>query len=122
MLRLRPPPKRFRPVAEAMQCSAVLRLFPFVGFLQIPPCLVECAKSIVVGLNRLAIFVYRALALAGDVKNLTQLDAAPNFSPSRFAVAVERCAVGICCGLIISLQEEDISDSIVGQRTVLVDV
>src|SRR5579871_1798560 len=66
------------------------------GFLQIPSGFFQSPECIVVGLQRLAVLVDRALPLPGDVKNFPQLYAAPDFRPSRIAIAVDRFPVGIC--------------------------
>src|SRR5271155_2708492 len=83
--------------------SLVRRFFfwPLVGFLQILAGFFQRAEGVVVGLQGLAIFVHGALALAGNVENLAQLQVAPDFGPARVAVAVERLAVGVGGGLKI---------------------
>jgi hypothetical protein len=58
------------------------------GLLKISSCLIECALRIVVGLQRLAIFVGCAFALSSDIEDFTQLNMAPNFGPSWLAVTV----------------------------------
>ena len=68
-------------------------------FLQILPRFVQSALGVVVGLQRLAVFVGGALALSGDVENLAQLDMAPDFGPARLAIAVQAVAVGVGGGL-----------------------
>ena len=47
---------------------------------------------------------------------------APDFGPARFAIAVEALTIGIGRRLVIPLDEEDLGNPVVGQRTVLVDV
>ena len=64
-------------------------------FLQVATSLVKSTLSIVVGLQRLAIFVGGALALPGDVEDFAELDVAPDFGPSRFAIAVERVSIRV---------------------------
>src|SRR6476659_6458567 len=93
----------------------------FIWLLQISPRLVLRALRIVVGLNGLAVFVSRALALAGGIENLAQADMAPDFCPSRFSVTVQAVAVGVGRRLIVVLQKEDFCNSIVCQRAVLVN-
>ena len=66
-----------------------------VSFLKITPRLIESALCVVVGLNRLAVLVGGALALSGNVEDLSQLNVAPDFSPARLAIAIQRVAVGI---------------------------
>src|SRR5580693_10307843 len=46
---------------------------------------------------------------------------APNLGPPRIAVAVKRVAVSIGGGLVILLQEEDLGNAVMRQRTVLID-
>src|ERR1700683_1832257 len=101
---------------------AALFLGPLVGLLQIFPGFFEGSEGIVMGLESLAVFIDGAFALTGDVENLAQLDAAPNFGPARLSVSVDRRAVGIGRGLIISLQEEDFGNAVVGEGTVLVEI
>src|SRR5580658_8161872 len=95
---------------------------PLVGFLQIFAGFFEGSEGVVVGLGSLAVFVDGAFALAGDVKNLAQLDAAPDFGPARLTVAVNRRAVGVGRGLVVALVEENLGDAVVGKGTVLVEV
>src|SRR5437899_12193486 len=71
----------------------LLFLGTFVGLLQILARFFERPKGIVVRLHSLAIFVDGAFALAGHVEDLAQLNAAPDFSPARFAVAVDSFAI-----------------------------
>ena len=47
---------------------------------------------------------------------------APYFGPARLSVAVDGRAVGVGRGLVVSLQEENLRDAVVGQGTVLVEV
>ena len=91
------------------------------GLLQILPRFIQRALCVVVGLQRLPVFVGGALALSRDVENLAQLDVAPDLGPARLAIAVQAVAVGVGRGLEVTLQEENLGDAIVGQRTVLVD-
>ena len=79
---------------------------------------IERVLGVVVGLQRLAIFVGRAFALTGQVEDHAQLDMAPNFGPARLAVAVERFAISICRRLIVVLQEENFGNAVVRQRAV----
>jgi hypothetical protein len=63
--------------------------FPLVGLLLITTGFVKRALRVVVRLQRLAIFVGRAVALAGGVEDLAELHVAPDFGPARIAIAVE---------------------------------
>src|SRR5437667_12414126 len=94
----------------------------FVRLLQVSPRLVQSALSIVVSLNGLTIFVRRALALPGDVKNLAELNVAPDLRPTRLAIPVQ--AIAICIGrrLKVVLQEKYFGHAIVCQRAVLVNL
>src|SRR6478735_1800420 len=94
----------------------------FIWLLQIPSGLIQRALSVVVGLQRLAVFVGGAFALPGNVKNFAQLYMAPNLGPARIAIAVQRIAIGVRRGLIVVLQKEDFSDAVVRERAVLVDL
>src|SRR5215469_4818858 len=64
-----------------------------VRFLQIPSRFIERALSIVVGLDRLPVLIRRALPLPGKVEYLAELNVAPNFRPTRLAVAIQAIAV-----------------------------
>ena len=90
--------------------------------LQIFPRFFQRSLGVVVGLQGLAVLVHRAFPLSGDVKDLAQLNVAPNLGPARLAVAVERVAIGIGRGLIVFLLEEDLRNPVVRQRTVLADL
>src|SRR5277367_6703203 len=95
---------------------------PLVSLLQILSRFFQRAESVVVGLGGLAVFVDGAFALAGDIENLSQLDAAPDLGPARFAVAVDGFAIGVGRGLVVPLIEENIRDAVVRERTVLVEI
>ena len=90
--------------------------------LQIFPRFIQRALSVVVGLQRLAVFISGALALSRDVKDLSQLNVAPDLGPPRLAIAVQAVSVGVGRSLEVALEEENLGNTIVGQRTVLVDV
>ena len=92
------------------------------GFCRYLPRFVQRALRVVVGLQRLAIFVGGALALSGQVEDLAQLNVAPDFGPARLAVAVERLAIGVRRRLVVVLQKEHLGNAVVRQRAVLVDV
>src|SRR6266436_2094722 len=85
------------------------------GFLQIPPGFIQGALGVVVGLQGLTIFIGGAFALTGDVKDLPQLDVAPDFGPARLAISVQTLAIGICRSLVVALQEEHLGDAVVRQ-------
>src|SRR6266850_4898698 len=95
-------------------------LWPLIRRFEILAGLFESALGIVVGLNGLAVFIDRALALAGHIEDLAQLHVAPDFGPAGLAVAVDGVAIGIGGGLEVALQEEDFRDAVVGQPAVLV--
>src|SRR5260370_37872410 len=97
-------------------------LWPLEGLLQILTGFFQCAEGVVVGLDGLPVFIDGALALAGDIEDLAELDVAPDFRPARVAVAVDRRAIGVGGGLIVSLQKENFCDAVVGEGAVLVDV
>src|SRR6185437_546514 len=69
--------------------SVPLLPFPLVRLLQVFARFVQSALRIVSRLNGLAVFVHRARALAGNVKNLAQHDVAPDFRPSRLGITVQ---------------------------------
>src|SRR5271168_1447141 len=92
------------------------------SFLQILPRLIQRALSVVVGLQSLAILVGGAFALPGNVKDLAELDMAPNLGPARIAVAVERIPISVGGCLIVFLCEEHFGNTVVGERTVFVDL
>src|ERR1700752_3594813 len=69
------------------------RFRPLVRLLQVLAGFFEGAEGVVVGLQGLAVFVDRALALSCDIENLAQLNAAPDFGPARLAVPVDRFPV-----------------------------
>jgi len=50
-----------------------------------------------------AVFVGRALTLAGDVEDLSQLDMRPDLRPTRISIAIDGFAVGIRRRLIVAL-------------------
>src|SRR6185369_16574483 len=68
--------------------------------------------SVVVGLQGLAVFVYRTLSLASDVEDLAQLNVAPDLGPARLTVSVERLAIRIRGRLIIPLKEENLRHAV----------
>src|SRR5579871_5641602 len=98
---------------EAMQ---LLRFCQLERLLQVAAGFVERSLRIVVGLNSLAVFVGGALALSSNIENLAQLNVAPDFRPSRLAVAVETFPIGIGGRLIVLLLEEDFGDAVMRKR------
>src|ERR1700688_4905284 len=99
-------PKASGPRSESLRLLFVLR--PLKRLLQILPRLFQSSEGVVVRLDRLPVLIDGALALAGDVENLPQLDMAPNLRPPRISVAVDRRTVRVCRRLIVSLQEENL--------------
>ena len=83
--------------------------------LQILPGFIQRALGVVVGLQSLAILIGSAFALSGNVEDFSQLNVAPDFSPARFAIAIQAVAIGIGRCLKISLQKENFGDAIVRQ-------
>jgi hypothetical protein len=77
---------------------------------------VDGALGVVVGLHGKAVLVDGAVALAGDVEDLADLDVAPDFGPAGFAVAAQGIAVGVDAGLVVALGEEQLADAVAGQR------
>jgi hypothetical protein len=63
--------------------------FALEGLLNIFLGFVLRTLSVVVGLQGLAVFVYGTLSLASDVKDLAQLNVAPDLGPARLTVSVE---------------------------------
>ena len=63
------------------------------------------ALRVVLGADRQVVLVHRALALAGDVEDLAQIDVRPDFGPLRLQVAVQRFAEFVRRRLIVVLQE-----------------
>src|SRR3954462_6543505 len=103
-----------------MSLSARSRTGALIGCAEILARFVLCALRVVVGQQRLPIFVVSALALAGEVVNLPKLDMAPHLGPLRFAIAVQRFAISIRRSLIVPLQIENLSHAVMRQRTVVV--
>src|SRR5580658_732986 len=99
-----------------------LALGALIGLGQILSRLFEGGEGIVIGLDGLAVFVDGALALAGNVKDLAQLQMAPDFGPAGLSVAVDGGAIGVGRRLVVSLLEEDFRDAVMGKGTVLVDI
>jgi len=91
-----------------------------VGLLQVLGCLVLCALRVITGALGELVFIYRALALAGDIEDFAEIDVRPDFRPFRLDVAVERFAEFIRGRLIIVLQKNDRANPVVGERAVFV--
>ncbi len=94
---------------------ALLVFRALVGFGEIEPRFVEGALGVVVGLDGETVFIDGAVALAGEVKDLANLNVAPDFSPRWLVVAAEGIAVGVDAGLVVALGEEDFADAVVGE-------
>ena len=77
---------------------------------------------VVVGLDRLAILIHGAFALAGDVEDFAQANVAPDFGPVRIVVAIDGFAVFVGCRLVVALYIKNLGNAIVGKRTALVDL
>src|SRR5690349_11221787 len=106
------PAARVRPVQitgspDASSLSAGLPL-PLIRRAEILAGFVHRALGIVIGLDGLAVFVHCAVALAGIVKDLAQLNVAPYLSPARLAVSVDGLAVFVGGRLVVALQVKDI--------------
>src|ERR1035441_4556912 len=95
---------------------------PLVGCLHTRARFVHSTLGVVVGLHRQPILVHRAVALAGDVEDVAQMDVAPDLGPARVAIAAQRVAEAVCRGLVIALCEENFADAIRCQRAGLVGV
>src|SRR5450631_112838 len=115
-----PGPYRYSP-GDAGLYSSLASFFPLVRLLHVPAAFLERTLRIVVGLDGLPVFIDGAFALAGYIENLAQLQVAPNLGPAWVTVAVQRLAVGVRRRLIILLQEKHLGDSVMGERTILVD-
>ena len=103
--------------------SSLLFIFgPIICLLHIPARFFESAEGIVIGLDGLPVFVDGALALAGDVEYLAQLDMTPDFSPSRIPISVDGRPVGVGRGLVVSLREENFRDAVMSQRAIFIQV
>src|SRR5207302_3374060 len=78
------------------------------------------AAGVVVGLFRFAVFVDRPFALAQHVKNLSEVDVAPDFRPffRRLGNGLQRFAERIRCRLIVFLVEERLAHAKIRQRAV----
>src|SRR5438046_7834958 len=103
-----------------MSLPARSRTGALIGCAEILARFVLRALRVVVGQQRLAIFVGSALALAGEVVDLPKLDMAPDFRPLRLAITVQRLAISIGGSLVVALQIENLSHAIMRQRTVVV--
>src|SRR5947209_4343014 len=95
-------------------------MLALVGLLQVLGCLVLCALRVIAGALRELVFIYRALALAGDVEDFAEIDVRPNFRPFWLSIAVKRLAEFIRGRLIIVLQKEDRANPVVGERAVFI--
>ena len=96
--------------------------FTLVRLFQILSRFVQSALRGVSGLDGLAIFIHRALALAGSIKDFAQHNVAPDLGPVRIAITIERLAKFIGCRLVVALRKENIGNAVMRQRTVFVYV
>src|ERR1035438_6460384 len=117
-----PIPGEFCYQAERESILLLLLFRPLVRLLHIFPRFFEGSEGVVVGLRSLPVLSYRALALAGDIENLAQLNMAPDFGPAWLAVPINGCSVGIGGGLVVPLKEENLSNAVMREGTVLVEV
>jgi len=100
----------------------VLGRFALVGFLHESAGLVDGSLGVVVGLDGEAVFIDGAVALAGDVEDVAELDVAPDLDPLGIAVSTQGIAEGVGRGLVVALHEEDLADAVGRQRAVAVGV
>src|SRR6266567_6002198 len=107
--------------ASSLQPVRARTLRLLVGFLQVPARLIQRSLGVVVSLDGLAVLVGGALALAGDIENLAQLNMAPDFGPARIPIAVQAITVGVGGSLIVVLYEKHFCYTIMRQGTVLVE-
>ena len=78
------------------------------------------ASGVVVSLFCFAVFVDRPLALPQHVKNLSEVDVAPDFRPffRRLGNGLQCFAEGVRCCLIVLLVEERLAHTKIRQRPV----
>src|SRR6266849_9192114 len=76
------------------------------------------AAGVVVGLFGFGVFVDGALALAEHVKNFSEIDVAPDFSPffRGLGHGLQGFAEGVGGGLIVLLVEEGLAHAEIGER------
>jgi hypothetical protein len=60
---------------------------------------------------------HRSVTLASHIKNLTQLNVAPDLGPARMPVAPQGKPTGICTGLVFALGEKQFGDPVIGKGT-----
>src|ERR1044071_2439288 len=96
--------------------------FTLVGFFQVLAGFVQRALRGGAGLYGLAVFVDGALALASGIKDLAQHNVAPDLGPAGIAIAIERFTEFIGSRLVVALQEENVGNAVMRQRTALVYV
>src|SRR5579875_436302 len=84
--------------------------------------LIQGTGGIVMRLQRLPIFIHCTVALAGNIKDLTDLYVAPYHSPRRLIVAAERVPVSVDRSLIIVLLKEQLSNAKARQRTLRINL
>src|ERR1700744_277853 len=116
---------RLYPGDGTIRLKEVLRagVVALVGLLHERAGFVDGALRVVVGLDGEAVFVDGALALAGDVEDLAEVDVAPDLDPLGIAVAAEGVAEAVGGGLVVLLHHEDFGEAVVGERaaTILIE-
>src|SRR5258705_11000742 len=90
---------------------------PLVGRLKVLAGFLLRPLRVVFGANRQIVFADGALALPGYIEDLAQVDVAPDFAPFRVQIAGQALAEGVRRLLVVILQEVDLRDAVVSQRT-----
>src|ERR1700733_10935304 len=93
-------------------------LLALVGFAQEVLDFVLGALGIVARPLRLLVLVDGAVALTGDVENVTELDMRPHLGPLGLEIPIERLAIFIGCRLVVVLEEVHFGDAEMRQRIV----
>src|SRR5215472_5489233 len=105
-----------RGIAAGSSSCGLRRIVWVVGLLDVACGLRLCARGVILRALGQAVFVYRALALAQDVVNLSDVDVAPYLNPLRVEIAAERRAERVCRRLIILLVEVGLAGPEMRQR------
>src|SRR5258708_39877944 len=92
-------------------------LFPYTTLFR---SFIQSTLRRVAGLYGLAILTHCAFPLARDVENLSQSQVAPDFRPSRLAIAIERFTIFVGGGLVVALEIKHLGNAVVGQGAVVV--
>src|SRR5882724_8027120 len=100
--------------------AKLLRPFPLIRGLDKRTCFIDRSLRIVVGLDSEAILIDGAVALAGNVEDLAKSNMAPDLNPLRLSISTQSVAIAVCCGLVVALSEEDLCDTVVRKRGVLI--